>query len=160
MDVSKADTPSETKPPENHTLPSESKSPADIQVSKPSEETPPAEENSPVTQPREIDPDVVTTNATASPSNLPVPETEISPSIDISTYINYAINSGKEHGMIYESSTTACWDNPIIVGTNDSAVKRDIDNLFEWYQIQGFTMFSVWAEERSDGKHDLFIGYA
>ncbi len=159
-DVFKADTLSETEPFESHTSISESKSPTDIPISKPSNEAPPAAENPPVAQPLGIKPAVVTTNATTSPPNLPVPETEISPSIDINTYINYAINSGKEHGLIYDSSTTACWDNPIIVGSNDSAVKRDIDDLFDWYQVQGFTMFSVWAENRPDGKHDLFIGYA
>lgn len=109
--------------------------------------------------PRETNQPAVTNNNTAS-IDPPDTETEYNPSIDISTYIEYAIMCGREHGLIYDSSTTACWDNPIIVGTNDSAVKRDIKELFDWYQIQGFTMFSVWAEERSDGKHDLFIGYA
>lgn len=104
--------------------------------------------------------DFAETNAITIIPEATAPVTETEPSIDINTYINYAINSGKKHGLIYDSSTTACWDNPIIVGTNDSAVKRDIDNLFDWYQIQEFTMFSVWIEERSDGKHDLFIGYA
>lgn len=160
VDVSKADASSETEPPESHTQPSESKSPTDIPISKPLAETPTAAENPPVRQPPETERAVETTNITTVPTVLPVPETEISPTININTYIDYAITCGKDHGLKYDSCTTACWDNPLIVGTNDFAVKRDINNLFDWYQIQGFTLFSVWAEERSDGKYDLFIGYA
>ena len=80
--------------------------------------------------------------------------------INISYYVQFAKDYGLSIGLSYDSTATACWDNPIIVSsTNGAAVERDVKTLFNWYKKDGVTDFCVWSQKRSDGKYDLYIGY-
>lgn len=152
---------SEISPPAQTQSPpvSESYNPSAVSPSKPGKDISNLPEEPSTELPKETEHPVVTTNPT-EPTESPKSETQSKPSIDINIYIEYVITCIEERNLTYDAGATACWDNPIIVGTNDSIVKRDINNRFDWYQIQGFTIFAVWAEERADGKYDLFIGYA
>lgn len=154
---------SDTPPVETKKTPIVSEQPKPVPAtppeSKPEEQTPSIPEKEPSNPPKETE-RMLNTDASIPSADTQPTEPKTAPPIDISQYINYAITCGKDHGLVYDSNATACWDNPIIAGTNDAVVKRDINSLFDWYQIQGFTIFSVWAEERTDGKYDLFIGYA
>lgn len=151
----------ETLPPVQTQSPpvSESYNPSAVSPSKPEKDISNLPEESSTEPPKETDQPVVTDNHT-EPTESPKSETQPKPSIDINTYIEYVLACIEDRELTYDAGTTACWNNPIIVGTNDAIVKRDINHLLDWYQIQGFTRFAVWAEERTDGKYDLYIGYA
>ena len=108
----------------------------------------------------------------APPQTTKAPETTQKPTttqpttkaqtIDIDYYINYAKNYGKSIGLEYDSSATARWDTPIgVTATNHDAVIRDIKDALNFYKnVEGDEYFCVWAEKRSDGNYNLFIGYA
>lgn len=83
-------------------------------------------------------------------------------SIDIKYYEQYAKDYAVSIGLSYDSTATDCWDNPIIVtDTNGSSVIRDIKSRLKTYKnVEGFESICVWSEIRSDGKYDLYIGYA
>ena len=60
-----------------------------------------------------------------------------------------------------ESSAVDCWDNPISVGAHCSYLERDIQSRLNRYaRDEDITDVWIWAEARSDGKYDLYIGYA
>ena len=82
--------------------------------------------------------------------------------IDIDYYINYAKEYGKSIGLIYVDDARDCWDTPIVISaSNHDYAIRDIKGYLNRYKnIEGDEYFTVWAEKRSDGKYNLFIGYA
>ena len=60
-----------------------------------------------------------------------------------------------------ESSAVDCWDNPISAGTHCYYLGRDIQSRLNRYaRDEDITDVWIWAEARSDGKYDLYIGYA
>ena len=64
-------------------------------------------------------------------------------------------------GLRLESSAVDCWDNPISAGAHCSYLKRDIQSRLNRYaRDEDITDVWIWAEARSDGKYDLYIGYA
>lgn len=89
-------------------------------------------------------------------------ETTTKKSVDIDYYVNYAKDYGKSVGLHYDSSATDCWDNPIsVTATNGDSAKSSIKSRLNRYKnIEDFTDFCVWAEKRSDGGYNLYIGYA
>lgn len=82
--------------------------------------------------------------------------------INILYYVQFAKDYGLSIGLSYDSTATACWDNPIIVSsTNGAAAERDIKSRLNGYKnVEKFTYFCVWSQKRSDGKYDLYVGYA
>ena len=74
---------------------------------------------------------------------------------------DYAKTYAESVGLRLESSAVDCWDNPIPAGTHCSYLKRDIQSRLNRYARDGdITDVWIWAESRSDGKYDLYIGYA
>ena len=122
-------------------------------VSRPTETTPPKasdpelSEEPTETQPQEPEP--------------PAAEEPTEPAFDIQTWIDYAKVYAESVGLRLESSAVDCWDNPISAGAHCSYLERDIQSRLNRYARAGdITDVWIWAEARSDGKYDLYIGYA
>lgn len=122
-------------------------------VSSPTETTPPkASEPEPPTEPMATQPQ--------GPES-PAEEEPTEPAFDIQTWIDYAKAYAESIGLRMESSAVDCWDNPISVGTHCSYLERDIQSRLNRYaRDEDITDVWIWAEARSDGKYDLYIGYA
>ena len=94
-------------------------------------------------------------------SKPPDEEEPIEPAFDIQTWIDYAKAYAESVGLRLESSAVDCWDNPISAGAHCSYLKRDIQSRLNRYaRDEDITDVWIWAEARSDGKYDLYIGYA
>ena len=122
-------------------------------VSSPTETTPPkASEPEPPTEPMATQP---------QEPESPAEEEPTEPTFDIQTWIDYAKAYAESIGLRMESSAVDCWDNPISVGTHCSYLERDIQSRLNRYaRDEDITDVWIWAEARSDGKYDLYIGYA
>lgn len=122
-------------------------------VSSPTETTPPkASELEPPTEPMATQP---------QEPESPAEEEPTEPAFDIQTWIDYAKAYAESIGLRMESSAVDCWDNPISVGTHCSYLERDIQSRLNRYaRDEDITDVWIWAEARSDGKYDLYIGYA
>lgn len=108
--------------------------------------TPPAEETPKVEQPQET---------------TPAPEEPAVPEFSIQTWIDYARTYAASVGLRLESSAVDCWDNPITAGAYSSQLERDIQNRLDRYsRDEDITDVWIWAQPRSDGSYDLYIGYA
>ena len=122
-------------------------------VSSPTETTPPkASEPEPPTEPMATQP---------QEPESPAEEEPTEPAFDIQTWIDYAKAYAESIGLRLESSAVDCWDNPISAGTHCSYLERDIQSRLNRYaRDEDITDVWIWAEARSDGKYDLYIGYA
>ena len=122
-------------------------------VSSPTETTPPkASEPEPSEEPTETQP---------QESKPPDEEEPIEPAFDIQTWIDYAKAYAESVGLRLESSAVDCWDNPISAGAHCSYPERAIQSRLNRYaRDEDITDVWIWAEARSDGKYDLYIGYA
>lgn len=122
-------------------------------VSSPTETTPPkASEPEPPTEPMATQP---------QEPESPAEEEPTEPAFDIQTWIDYAKAYAESIGLRMESSAVDCWDNPISVGMHCSYLERDIQSRLNRYaRDEDITDVWIWAEARSDGKYDLYIGYA
>lgn len=106
---------------------------------------PPAKEPPKVEQPQETAP----------------PEEPAVPDFNIQTWIDYAKNYAVSVGLRLESSAVDCWDNPITAGAYSACLDRDIESRLNRYSHdKDITDVWIWAEARSDGSYDLYIGYA
>lgn len=141
--------PVETKP--EISAPAKEKAPPT--VSSPTETTPPkVSEPEPQEEPAETPP---------QEPELPAAEEPTEPVFDIQTWIDYAKAYAESVGLRLESSAVDCWDNPISAGTHCSYLGRDIQSRLNRYaRDEDITDVWIWAEARSDGKYDLYIGYA
>lgn len=120
-------------------------SPTETTLPKVSEPEPPAAPTE--TQPQEPEP--------------PAAEEPTEPEFDIQTWIDYANAYAESMGLRLESSAVDCWDNPISAGAHCSYLERDIQSRLNRYaRDEDITDVWIWAEARSDGKYDLYIGYA
>lgn len=141
--------PVETKPevsiPAKEETPPAVSSPTEIAPPKPPE--PELSEEPTETQPQEPEP--------------PVAEEPTEPIFDIQTWIDYANAYAESVGLRLESSAVDCWDNPIDAAADRIYLERDIQSRLNRYaRDEDITDVWIWAEARSDGKYDLYIGYA
>ena len=122
-------------------------------VSSPTETTPPkVSEPEPSTEPAETQPQVSEQPAEGEPTE---------PEFDIQTWIDYAKAYADSVGLRLESSAVDCWDSPISAGAHCSYLERDIQSRLNRYaRDEDITDVWIWAEARSDGKYDLYIGNA
>lgn len=94
-------------------------------------------------------------------SKPPDEEEPIEPAFDIQTWIDYAKAYAESVGLRLESSAVDCWDNPIDAAADRIYLERDIQSRLNRYaRDEDITDVWIWAEARSDGKYDLYIGYA
>ena len=105
--------------------------------------------------------------ASAAPTDPPMQETEppaaeepAEPEFDIQTWIDYAKAYAESVGLRPESSAVDCWDTPISAGAHGNP-ERDIQSRLNRYsRDEDITDVWIWAQARSDGSYDLYIGYA
>lgn len=83
------------------------------------------------------------------------------PAFSIDHWISYAQEYAKTVGLNLDSTAVDCWDNPITAGVHCTCLERDIQSRLNRYaKDETILDVWVWAESRSDGSHDLYIGYA
>lgn len=155
---------------ESTEIPAESTEPTEIveaksEVSIPAKEETPPTVNIPTetTQPKASEPEPSEEPAETRPQEPEPPAAEgpAEPAFDIQTWIDYAKAYAESVGLRLESSAVDCWDNPISAGAHCSYLKRDIQSRLNRYaRDEDITDVWIWAEARSDGKYDLYIGYA
>lgn len=98
---------------------------------------------------------------TEPPQETAPPEEPAVPEFNIQTWIDYAKNYAVGVGLRLESSAVDCWDNPITAGAYSACLERDIQSRLDRYsRDEDITDVWIWAEKRSDGSYDLYIGYA
>lgn len=126
------------------------------------EETPPTISSPTETAPPKV-PEPPTEPMATQPQEPEPPDAEehTEPAFDIQTWIDYAKAYAESVGLRLESSAVDCWDNPISAGAHCSYLERDIQSRLNRYaRDEDITDVWIWAEARSDGKYDLYIGYA
>ena len=102
------------------------------------------------------------------PTPAPTPPAQSDPPVEstplvfnINHWIAYAQNYAKGAGLNLDSTATACWDNPIAAGAHCAYLERDIQSRLNRYaKDESISDVWIWAESRSDGSYDLYIGYA
>lgn len=136
----------------------------------PEEQTPPPDTSAPEDNPT-VDPDGSEPFPQPGPDNPPTSEPEQEaesdhettesepPAFDVQVWVDFAISYGQQIGLEYDASATDCWDAPITASGQSKFLERDITSRLNRYLDRGMTGFSVWAESRSDGKYNLYIGY-
>ena len=83
------------------------------------------------------------------------------PAFSIDHWISYAQEYAKTVGLNLDSTAVDCWDNPITAGAHCTCLERDIQSRLNRYAGDDSILdVWVWAESRSDGSYDLYIGYA
>lgn len=155
---------------ESTEIPAESTAEPETEKAQPKISTPAKEETLPTvssptetTPPKASEPEPSTELAETQPKEpeLPSEEEPAEPAFDIQTWIDYAKAYAESVGLRLESSAVDCWDNPISAGAHCSYPERDIQSRLNRYaRDEDITDVWIWAEARSDGKYDLYIGYA
>ena len=135
------------------------------EVSTPAKEEMPPTVSSPTetTPPKASEPEAPAAPTETQPQESKPPDEEepTEPAFDIQTWIDYAKAYAESVGLRLESSAVDCWDSPISAGTHCSYLERDIQSRLNRYaRDEDITDVWIWAEARSDGKFDLYIGYA
>lgn len=121
----------------------------------PTPEPKPTPTQQPTPPPAEGTPKVEQPQETTPPDEPAVPE------FNIQTWIDYAKTYAVSVGLRLESSAVDCWDNPITAGAYSACLERDIQSRLDRYsRDEDITDVWIWAEKRSDGSYDLYIGYA
>lgn len=101
------------------------------------------------------------------PAPTPAPPTETPPpasaesTFSIDHWIGYAQNYARDTGLNLDATAVDCWDNPITADAHCTCLERDIQSRLNRYvRDESITDVWIWAEPRSDGSYDLYIGYA
>lgn len=137
--------PAQTEEKTNSVSPTPPPKESEAQKPKPAPTQPPAEEPPQSEPPQETAP----------------PEEPAVPDFNIQTWIDYAKTYAVSVGLRLERSAVDCWDNPITAGAHSSCLQRDIESRLNRYsRDEDITDVWIWAEERSDGSYDIYIGYA
>lgn len=96
-----------------------------------------------------------------SRETTPTSEEPAVPEFNIQAWIDYAKTYAVSVGLRLESSAVDCWDNPITAGAYSTCLERDIAGRLDRYsRDEDITDVWIWAQARSDGSYDLYIGYA
>lgn len=150
-------------PAENTTEPKTEKAQPEVSISAKEETPPTVSRPTETTPPKASEPEPPTEPMATQPQEpeSPAEEEPTEPAFDIQTWIDYAKAYAESIGLRMESSAVDCWDNPISVGTHCSYLERDIQSRLNRYaRDEDITDVWIWAEACSDGKYDLYIGYA
>ena len=151
---------------ESTEIPEKSTTEPETEKAQPEVSTPEKEETPPTvsrptetTPPKAPEPEPPAASAETQPQETEPEPTE--PSFDIQAWIDYANAYAESVGLRLESSAVDCWDNPISAGAHYSYLERDIQSRLNRYaRDEDITDVWIWAEARSDGTYDLYIGYA
>lgn len=141
----------QTQPPADENRSPEPEPPKMAEPTPKSKPTPSIAEEKPTPEPAPTEPPQETTS----------PDEPAVPAFQIQTWIDYAVGYAESVGLNVSPDATACSDNPITAGSHCLYLERDIQSRLNRYSRDGeITDIWVWAEERSDGSYDLYIGYA
>ena len=160
------ETAEETAPKENTAAPPPAQSEQPRETHPPRQtETPKPEESKPKPpQPVQTQTPAPKEPAPAEPEpsvEPPQESAEIKPEFNIDDWISFAKSYAVSVGLRLESSAVDCWDNPITAGAHSSCLQRDIESRLNRYsRDEDITDVWIWAQIRSDGSYDLYIGYA
>ncbi len=144
----------ESQPPQT-VISNDTTKPEPPKTVEPAPEPKPAPAQQPTPPPAEEPPKVEQPQETAPPEEPAVPD------FNIQTWIDYAKTYAVSVGLRLESSAVDCWDNPITAGAYSTCLDRDIESRLNRYsRDEDITDVWIWAEARSDGNYDLYIGYA
>lgn len=106
-------------------------------------------------------------SATPEPAPTPTPPVETPPPasaepvFNIDHWLTYAQNYARSVGLNLDPTATACWDNPITAGAHCAYLERDLQSRLNRYANDDTILdVWIWAEPRTDGSYDLYIGYA
>ena len=137
-------------------VPNNTPKPETPKAVEPTPEPKPAPTQQPTPSPAEETPKVEQPQETT-----PAPEEPAVPEFNIQTWIDYAKTYAVSVGLRLESSAVDCWDNPITAGAYSTCLERDIAGRLDRYsRDEDITDVWIWAQARSDGSYDLYIGYA
>lgn len=129
----------------------ESEPPKTVESTPEPKPTPSISEEKPTPEPAPTEP----------PQETTPPDEPAVPAFQIQTWIDFAVGYAESVGLNVSPDATACWDNPIAAGSHSLYLERDIQSRLNRYSLDGeITDVWIWAEERSDGNYDLYIGYA
>lgn len=155
---------------ESREIPAESTAEPETEKAQPEISTPVKEKTPPTvsrptetTLPKVSEPELSEEPTETPPQEPEPPATEepAEPIFDIQTWIDYAKAYAESVGLRLESSAVDCWDNPISAGTHCSYLEQAIQSRLNRYaRDEDITDVWIWAEARSDGQYDLYIGYA
>lgn len=150
-----AETPQPEKPE------SRSAEPAEPTPSEPPRETQPPTAPEPETTPEPTPEQPPAETQPPVQTEPPAAEEPVEPAFSIDYWIAYAQSYAGSVGLNLDSTATGCWDNPIVAGAHCAYLERDIQSRLNRY-AKDDTILDVWiwAESRSDGSYDLYIGYA
>lgn len=95
-----------------------------------------------------------------APPSEPITD-ESEPDFDVEDWVSYAKSYAESVGLTLDSEAVWCWDVPIVAGPHCIYLQRDIQSRLTRYGgDKDILAVWIWAELRSDGDYDLFIGYA
>ena len=150
-----AETPQPEKPE------SRSAEPAEPKPSEPPRETQPPAVPKPETTPEPTPEQPPAETQPPVQTEPPVVEEPVEPAFSIDYWIAYAQSYAGSVGLNLDSTATGCWDNPIVAGAHCAYLERDIQSRLNRYAKDDSILdVWIWAESRSDGSYDLYIGYA
>lgn len=95
-----------------------------------------------------------------SVQNPELPTQPEEPEFDVSYWVSFAVSYGQQAGLVYDATATDCWDTPILASAKSIYLERDITARLNRYVRYGYTAFCVWSEQLSDGRYNIYIGYA
>lgn len=155
-------TPSEaTETPQPEKPESRSAEPAESKPSEPPRETQPPTAPEPETMPEPTPEQPPAETQPPIQTEPPVVEEPVEPAFSIDDWIAYAQSYAGSVGLNLDSTATGCWDNPIVAGAHCAYLERDIQSRLNRYAKDDSILdVWIWAESRSDGSYDLYIGYA
>ncbi len=94
-------------------------------------------------------------------SEPPISSQAPGPAFSIDRWLAYAKDYARGAGLTLDPTATTCWDNPIAAGAHCAYLERDIQSRLNRYaRDETISDVWIWAESRSDGGYDLYIGYA
>lgn len=127
-------------------------------VSESSEES---EESQPT---EEIEPDESEPPIPSEPEGSEDTSSEAEPELepfDIDYWIEYARDYAESVGLILHESAVDCWDTPIIATPTRTNLKGDIESRLNRYAyVEEFEWVWIWAEQISENRYNLYVGYA
>lgn len=101
------------------------------------------------------------TPAPTPPAQSDPPVESTPPAFNINHWLTYAQSYAKGAGLNLDPTATACWDNPIAAGAHCAYLERDIQSRLNRYaKDESISDVWIWAEPRTDGSYDFYIGYA
>ena len=155
-------TPSEaTETPQPEKPESRSAEPTEPKPSEPPRETQPPTVPEPETTPEPTPEQPPAETQPPIQTEPPVVEEPVEPAFSIDYWIAYAQSYAGSVGLNLDSTATGCWDNPIVAGAHCAYLERDIQSRLNRYAKDDSILdVWIWAESRSDGSYDLYIGYA